>query len=604
MKQVLTFVFSICYLTIYSQNVGVNRTLPEYILDVRSTSISEPGILNISNPDKSRYLRLFSGSEMFPDPSMSWNPGHNLLFATYDEATFTFTEYLRISTSGDLGVGVVDPEARLDVRGGDWNLDAGNPGDLRIGNSTHNLRIGVATGGGGAGISRIYSSNRMQLGVDSSTTMTLDKDGETGFGTTNPSQKVDINGKLKIGNDATAPSEGTIRYDSESKTFQGYDGTKWINLGGSGPFGNSATINFPDASYSLSVLGEEITNIEADGNRIAVRSRNEVPSGIPNVSTFEIFLQLYEQQSPGGNWIQMLNLNSESVGSDRNFANSFVLKDDILLVGDPKNKSVTKYGPILFMGSPFWTSNQTYNSPNTSTNDLFGWSVAYDSGLTMIGAPEINIYSFPLPAVYGSGRAYIYDLTNTLQATLLGSGPQDGDGFGFSVDINQDRALVGAPFNHFGSIEDAGSVTVYNFFNNAWLQNTTFNNTTPETDEQYGIAVSVEDNDYLYMRGEIEGIDLYLIENGFWVLKETLSGNGQNPQILSHKTLGVDQLTYKNDPGRTNTTHLVVAERDNADFFQEVSYLSNGTSYIVDYDITFDRILTVDEVGNLCEFIK
>ncbi len=604
MKQVITFVLGMCYLTVYAQKVGVNMTVPEYVLDVRSTVISEPGILNISNPDKSRYLRFFGGSEMFPDPSMSWNPGHNFLFASFDDATLTFTEYMRISSSGDVGIGEINPEARLDVRGGDWNLDAGNPGDLRIGNSTHNLRIGVATGGGGAGISRIYSSNNLQLGVDASTTITIDKDGETGFGTTNPSQKVHINGKLKIGNDATAPSEGTIRYDSASKTFQGYDGTKWINLGGSGPFGTTTTFNFPDASYPLTITGEQITAIQAYGNHIAVRSRTSVPSGIPNVSTFQIYLELYTQQGTGGNWVNQLILTSIGASSDKNFANSFILLDDTLLVGDPKNKRVNKYSPILFMGSTFWTVNHTYNSPISSINDLFGWSIAYDAGRTMIGAPEIDPNTFPLPSVYGPGHAYIYDQTDALQATLGATGPQDGEGFGYSVDINQNRALVGAPFKNFGGLDEAGAATVFNFFNNAWLTNNTFFNNTTESDEHYGISVSVEDNDYLYMRGEIEGIDLYLVENGFWTLKETISGSGESPQIISHKNQGVDLLLYKNETGLTYTSHVAVAERDSDDFFLELSYLSNGSAPIVDYAIASDRIFTIDNLGNIYEFIK
>lgn len=160
-------------------HVGINSSNPQHTLDVRSPSQTEPAALNVSNDDRSRYVRFFSGSETYPDPSMSWAPGHDLLMATFDDSSLVFDEKMRISQSGDVGIGVVDPEARLDIRGGDWNLDAGNPGDLRIGNATNNFRIGIATGGGGAGITRMYTnSNALILGANDSPSLILESNGE------------------------------------------------------------------------------------------------------------------------------------------------------------------------------------------------------------------------------------------------------------------------------------------------------------------------------------------------------------------------------------------------------------------------------------------
>nr|WP_321237160.1 hypothetical protein [uncultured Psychroserpens sp.] len=161
-----------------NDNVGINSDNPEHTLDVRSISQAEPSGFNLSNSDKSRYLRFFSGSDMFPDPSVTLAPGRNLLFASFDDNTFEFNEYMRISSQGDIGIGITDPEARLDIKGGDWNLDAGNPGDLRIGSATNNFRIGVATGGGGAGITRLYTnSNDLILGTNDSPVLKLGQNG-------------------------------------------------------------------------------------------------------------------------------------------------------------------------------------------------------------------------------------------------------------------------------------------------------------------------------------------------------------------------------------------------------------------------------------------
>lgn len=182
---VLIFMFTTFLLV--GQEAGINVSDPEYTLDLRSISISEAAQLNVSNSDKSKYIRFFSGNDMFPDPVLSLSPGRNLLFASFDDLTFAFNEYMRISPSGDVGIGVINPEAKLDLLGGDGNLDAGNAGDLRIGNANHNFRVGVATSGSGAGTSKIYTnSNDLILGTDNSPVMTIAKEGNIGVGTQNP----------------------------------------------------------------------------------------------------------------------------------------------------------------------------------------------------------------------------------------------------------------------------------------------------------------------------------------------------------------------------------------------------------------------------------
>ena len=59
-----------------------------------------------------------------------------------------------IRASGGVGIGTNAPSAPLDIQGGNWDFSTGE-GDVRIGSSTQRLKIGIATGGGGAGIARL-----------------------------------------------------------------------------------------------------------------------------------------------------------------------------------------------------------------------------------------------------------------------------------------------------------------------------------------------------------------------------------------------------------------------------------------------------------------
>ena len=69
--------------------------------------------------------------------------------------------------------------------------------------------------------------------------------GRVGIVNTEPEQKLDVNGKIKIADDNTNPTEGAMRYNSVTKNFEGYDGTKWVILNNNPSF-NVTTITAPD----------------------------------------------------------------------------------------------------------------------------------------------------------------------------------------------------------------------------------------------------------------------------------------------------------------------------------------------------------------------
>ncbi len=257
---------------IYSldNNIGVNSENPEHTLDIRSTSQAEPSGLNISNSDKSRYLRFFSGSDMFPDPSITLAPGRNLLFASFDDNTLDFQEYMRISSIGDVGIGIPNPEARLDVKGGDWNLDAGNPGDFRIGSLAHNFRIGVATGGGGAGITRMYTnSNDLILGTNNNAALKLGQDGSITAPNITISQIDNAGNKSLI----------TKEYADNLVLNSGIGKTITIPP-------NSMIINLSSTIITISSSGLRWENNTSAGAQFAVKKPNDYNGGDVEFSIF------------------------------------------------------------------------------------------------------------------------------------------------------------------------------------------------------------------------------------------------------------------------------------------------------------------------------
>ena len=83
------------------------------------------------------------------------------------------------------------------------------------------LRIKTLTGQVG-NIMDILDPNNVVL-------LSFKPNGSLGVGTGSPSEKLEVNGAIKIGSTSAAtPTAGTIRFNTTTSKFEGYDGTAWV----------------------------------------------------------------------------------------------------------------------------------------------------------------------------------------------------------------------------------------------------------------------------------------------------------------------------------------------------------------------------------------
>jgi hypothetical protein len=161
-------------------------------------------------------LRLESGREIFFQDNgqiRSLDQNHRLVFnrannrlELYEIGDILFftggptpTEKVRIQASGRVGIGLPDPDAPLHVAGGNWDVGA-TEGDLKIGDDSFRVKIGVARGGAGAGDVRIRAqggTNRLMLGGGTGDTLTI-QGSNVGIGTITPTERLQIQGNLAL----------------------------------------------------------------------------------------------------------------------------------------------------------------------------------------------------------------------------------------------------------------------------------------------------------------------------------------------------------------------------------------------------------------------
>jgi hypothetical protein len=172
-------------------NVGIGTTTPTAKLDVRGGMLvdSSSGSLRIGYPSSANqwHFNTIGG-------------GANLQL--WENAAGAVRMFF--AAGGNIGIGTTAPAARLDILGGNWDT-ASTEGDLRIGNATYRLKIGVATGGAGAGHATIAAQggvNALSLGAGTTLatqrTLTITGAGNVGIGTASPAAKLDVNGTARV----------------------------------------------------------------------------------------------------------------------------------------------------------------------------------------------------------------------------------------------------------------------------------------------------------------------------------------------------------------------------------------------------------------------
>lgn len=121
------------------------------------------------------------------------------------------------------------------------------------------------------------------------------------------------------------------------------------------------------------------------------------------------------------------------------FGASVAIQDGIVAVGAPGLREWAEDAGAVYCfdaetGEQLWK----LQAPDASIADAFGWSIAMDNGLIVVGAPEAS-------------RGYVFSLTNGELVTMLVPERLGGMDFGESVVIESNTVIVGAPTGFGGA---------------------------------------------------------------------------------------------------------------------------------------------------------
>ncbi len=168
----------------------------------------------------------------------------------------------------------------------------------------------------------------------------------------------------------------------------------------------------------------------------------------------------------GSTWTQEAYLKASNAGVGDQFGWSVALDVDTLVVGalleDSAETGTTGTGAddnaansgaayVFVRSGTTWTQEAYVKASNTGAGDVFGVSVALSGNTMAVGASGESSIVTDNPANNGApsaGAVYVFvrsGTTWTEEAYLKASTPGVADGFGWSVDLDSNTLVVGAP---------------------------------------------------------------------------------------------------------------------------------------------------------------
>jgi len=229
--------------------------------------------------------------------------------------------------------------------------------------------------------------------------------------------------------------------------------------------------------------------VAIDGDIIVVGAGNTAVFGNGAAYVFE---------RSGSTWTKIATLEPDPIVSepDGDFGNAVAIDGDTIVVGAHLDGQVIDAVPVSTAGAAYvftnggvWTdatSAVKLGAEDVESQDHFGWSVDVDGDRIVVGATDNGD---------GVGTAYVFDgpwtATTTASATLLADDGVIGDGFGEDVAVSGDTVLVGAPLDDNANGADKGAAYVFAKDGSWSQQDKLLSNNTQVSAGEFGTAVDL-----------------------------------------------------------------------------------------------------------------
>jgi hypothetical protein len=260
-----------------------------------------------------------------------------------------------------------------------------------------------------------------------------------------------------------------------------------------------ASFGFPTAAYlyrlDVATWSKEANlshnGYSIDGYSVALSGIRAVVGGKGSASVYRLY---------GSEWKQEAELSPGGGATNNEFGKAVSMSESVIAVGVNSGSWNSAFGDNYFPDAGLVYIYRFNGSSWVEQAQLTGGAEAYGFGATVSISGDVAIVgAWGADAKHeDAGMAYVYRFTGSSwqeEAQLTANDAATGDRFGRAVAVSGDVAIIGAPYND-ENIANAGSAYIFRYNGSSWRQEAklSFTGTTPSTGAYFGSAVAVEQN--------------------------------------------------------------------------------------------------------------
>jgi hypothetical protein len=163
-----------------------------------------------------------------------------------------------------------------------------------------------------------------------------------------------------------------------------------------------------------------------------------------------------------GEWSQQAKLIPDDGETGSKFGSWAAIDGETVVLGAVGDRDPNGGGAgsaYVFSDDVEWSQQAKLTPDDGNVGDRFGVTVAVNGQTAVIGAPEDEE-----PNDGGTGAAYVFSNSNrewSQQAKLTADDGDSGDRFGFSVAIDGETKVIGAPGDYYPNRNGDGSAYIF-----------------------------------------------------------------------------------------------------------------------------------------------
>ena len=227
--------------------------------------------------------------------------------------------------------------------------------------------------------------------------------------------------------------------------------------------------------------------VAIDGDYAIVGARDEDTGGT-NAGAAYIF------KRDGTAWTEQAKILASDIQASDGFGSSVAISGDYAIVGAPTEDTGGSNAGAAYIfkrvsGAETWTQRAKIQATSTGVGDYFGYTVAIDGDNAVVGAPFYTngTYAGAIYIFKRDSGAETWDSGTKIQASDIAS----NDYFAQSVAISGDYVIVGAYYENGGP----GYACIFKYDGTSWSEEDKIVSSDKENNDEFGVSVAI-DGDY------------------------------------------------------------------------------------------------------------